>query len=106
MNADDWVSTTSPPVSASAVSGVIYQYELRTAVSLCVSSIALICERILRITLMSPKGEKYLEQARAKSRNRVSSLPCLPSRTFRLKDQYFNMLGNPALCKEETADRV
>ena len=52
---------------------------------------------------MSPQGEKYHEQARQKSsRNRVSSLPRLPSRTFFLKDQYFYMQDHPVLCKEET----
>ena len=58
------------------------------------------------ITLMSPQGEKYHEHARqTKSRNGVSTLPCLPSRTFYFNDEYFNMQDHPVLCKEKTTGR-
>ena len=59
---------------------------------------------MLPITLMSPQGEQYLKHGRLKSRKGASSLPCLPSRTLFLKDQYFNMQDHPVLCKEETTE--
>ena len=71
----------STPVFASAVPGVIYKYDLLTGLQLWYIRKLYILTDILH-RLHDPEGERYHEQARKKnSRNRVSSFPCLPSRT-------------------------